>query len=47
MCVHVCVCAWDKYNDDRSVYLSFCLSVYCIIGHRFSPGWYCGSVAVK
>lgn len=19
----------------------------CVCGHRFSPGWYCGSVAVK
>lgn len=35
------------------VFLSIPLLVYCSVsvlymwGHRFSPGWYCGSVAVK
>lgn len=57
MCVYVCVSCmvharqipWEHEYEYYSVPVSVLLSrlPYTCAGHRFSPGWYCGSVAVK
>lgn len=57
MCVYVCVSCmvharqipWEHEYKYYSVPVSVLLSrlPYTCASHRFSPGWYCGSVAVK
>lgn len=50
VCVHVfSVFACKSICHSLSVcpFIAPHLSYTCVVGHRFSPGWYCGSVAVK